>query len=85
MIVEWLLELAAAVVSALVALVPEVNWGVESFQEVAYTWGTALGGFNAYTPVTAIFGAALVLFGVWAVMAVWNLIAFIYHQFWGSS
>lgn len=85
MVTEALLQLVVAIAASLVSVVPAVDWDTSSFEHTTFEWGAALGGFNNYFPVTAVFGAVTLLFAVWLTMAVWNTIAWVYHQFWGSS
>lgn len=85
MITEALLEAAARVLGSLVVLMPETEIDTESFTEFGMNIGSAAMAFNEYIPVGAMFGAAAMLIAVWVVMAAWNGLAWVYHQFWGSS
>lgn len=85
MITEALLEAAARVLAALVALLPEVPVNVDDFAGVGFNLGAAGMALNAYIPVGAMFTVAGLLVALWAVMAAWNGIVWIYHQFWGSG
>jgi len=85
MITEALLQVVVAIAASLVSLVPAVDWDTGSFEQTTFSWGSSLGGFNNYFPVTAVFAAVALLFAVWLTMAGWNLVVWIYHQFWGSA
>lgn len=85
MVTEALLQLVVAIAASLVSLIPSVDWDTSDFQQTTFAWGSSLGGFNNYFPVTAVFGAVALLLAVWLSMALWNGVVWVYHQFWGSD
>ena len=61
MITEALLQLVVAIAASMVSLIPSVDWDTSDFEQTTFTWGSSLGGFDNYFPVTAIFGAVALL------------------------
>jgi len=85
MITAALFDAASRILAGLFALVPSTDLDSSAFGNAGSAVGGAIFGFNDYFPTVTFFQALAVVLAVWAVLGVWNLIVWVYHQFWGSS
>lgn len=80
-IISLIISAVVAAISALLSLFPSFSIPTQGAADVGQLAGT----LNQFLPMTSIAGAALAVLGVKVAVYVWNLIVFVYHQFWGSD
>lgn len=70
-----------ASLDALLSLLPGFTIPVSSTSTVGELGWT----LNQFLPVAVLCTAALAVLGWYALMNLWNLVVWVYHQFWGSD
>lgn len=85
MIFQWILNALAAILSAILSVLPD--WDLPTNDWVgALTWvGRSASLFSNYWPLTATAVCVGIVITVRICLSCWQAILFAYHQVWGSS
>ncbi|MDR1188132.1 MAG: hypothetical protein LBK95_11875 [Bifidobacteriaceae bacterium] len=85
MITEFILECLFGLIRGLIALGPSYTPPVADAASQASMVGATASGLNSYAPVGTLALVLALLVAAKLALMVWQLVVFIYHQFWGSS
>ncbi len=85
MVIEALIDTIVGIVRGLLSLVPMWAPDADALDTGGMTVGSFASAMNGYFPVTVLGVCLGLVFGFKAVLWVWRIAVFIYHQFWGSS
>lgn len=84
MITDAIVSAFLGALEALLSLLPDTGPVVVSGASTTAVTGWA-GAANSWVPVTLIVGVLGMLIAVELALVLWDLIVFVYHQFWGSD
>lgn len=85
MITEALIRAAVAVILGMASVLPRHTFDVTAMADTFGQVASYAGGLNGYAPVLQLGLAVGLLASLKLALMAWNVVLFIYHQFWGSS
>ena len=85
MITEALVSVMSAVILGFTSLLPSYKVDSSAFGATAGQVGSFAGGLDGFAPIGDLGLALMLIVGLKLALMTWNLVLFIYHQFWGSS
>lgn len=85
MITEALISAGVGIILGLVSVLPRHDFDAAAMADTFGTVASYAGGLNGYAPVLQLGLAIALLAGLKLALMAWNVVLFIYHQFWGSS
>jgi hypothetical protein len=84
-VTEFVLECLFGLIRGLIALGPTYTPPIAEAARQAETVGGTAAGLGGYVPVGQLALVLALLVVAKLALLAWQLIVFIYHQFWGSS
>ena len=85
MIIEALLKIISGIVRGFASMLPTHHVDTAALGETVGQIGAYAGALDGYAPMTQLGLALAFLVTLKLALMAWNVILFIYHQFWGSA
>lgn len=83
MIIDWILTAISAGINALISLGPSIT--IPTWDATNTNATTIVMTLNGIIPIYALMVSFFAILAVQLLLQIWDLIVFVYHQFWGSD
>lgn len=85
MVTEAIVSALVGILEGLVSPLPTYTLDTASFNTTAVSVGSIASVLNGYAPIAQVGIGLAVVLGLKLALLTWQVVVFIYHQFWGSN
>lgn len=85
MVTEAIVSALIGILQGLVSPLPTMTVDASTINTQATSAGALASAMNGYAPVQTLGVALALVFGVKVALLGWQVVVWIYHQFWGSN